>query len=95
VLPPLRERLRRLVTPLTILGMNALFLFALSGFIGKMMGLTKVGQPAVSVKSLLFAPFKTVPAVAETQSLLYALWFVLLMFLIAWLMWRRRWFIKV
>ena len=39
-----REKSRRLFLPFTIYGMNALFIFALSGLIAKMLGFIKFTQ---------------------------------------------------
>ena len=41
--------------PFTIYGMNALFIFAFSRLVAKMMGFIKVGDPAEPLKALIFA----------------------------------------
>jgi predicted acyltransferase len=72
----------------TIYGMNALFIFALSGLVAKMIGFFKLGP-------VLYAPIKALPLEPQAASLLYALAFNAVMFAVAWFMWRRRWFVKV
>ena len=89
-----RERTRRLALPLTIFGMNALFVFAFSGLVARLMGAVRVGEQHVSVKGWLYAPFKALPLSPENISLAWATAFSLAMFAVAWLMWRRKWFIK-
>ena len=78
--------------------MNALFIFALSGLIAKMLGFIKFAQPdgsKLSLGKLLYAPIRDLPIAPVNTSLLYALLFNAFMFSIAWLMWRKKWFVKV
>lgn len=92
--PLLRARLARLAQPLVVFGMNALFLFAVSGLLAKLLGFIKPdGQH--SLKALLYAPLQALPLAPVNASLLYALAFLGNMYLIAWYMWQRRWFVKV
>lgn len=109
-----RAAAARLFQPLVIYGMNALFIFALSGFIAKMMGFIKIpaasaevagaagavgaaaqGATSVSLKAWLYAPLKALPLEPVQASLLWALLFNAVMFIVAWTMWKKRWFIKV
>ena len=81
-----------------IYGMNALFIFALSGLVAKMLGFIKFAQEDGTQRSLgavLYAPIKALPLQPEAASLLHALLFNAAMFAVAWFMWRRRWFVKV
>jgi predicted acyltransferase len=102
-----RSAAARLFQPLVIYGMNALFIFALSGFIAKMMGFIKIpvalpevsgaaaqAATSVSLKAWLYAPLKALPLEPVQASLLWALLFNAVMFIVAWAMWRKRWFIK-
>ncbi|WLI87885.1 heparan-alpha-glucosaminide N-acetyltransferase domain-containing protein [Massilia sp. R2A-15] len=94
----LRERARRLSTPLLIYGMNALFIFAFSGFVAKMLGFIKLAQPdggKIALGRLLYAPIGALPIAPVNASLLHALAFNAAMFGVAWLMWRKKWFVKV
>jgi predicted acyltransferase len=88
----------RWTRPFVIYGMNALFVFALSGFLAKMFGYIKFDQPdgtKASLGKLLYAPVKALPIGPVNTSLLYALLFNLFMFGLAWFMWRKKWFVKV
>ncbi|SHH46934.1 acyltransferase family protein [Massilia sp. CF038] len=73
-------------TPLLIYGMNALFIFAFSSLIAKML------MPYGPVVSAMLATLDVAP---ELRSLLYALLFDAAMFMVAWVMWRKKWFVKV
>ncbi|MGZ3184432.1 MAG: acyltransferase family protein [Telluria sp.] len=84
----LRERAAWWTRPFVIYGMNALFIFAFSGLVAKMLGFMKLG-PA------LYGPIRALPLGAVNTSLLYALAFNACMFAVAWVMWRRQWFVKV
>ncbi|RZA31283.1 MAG: DUF5009 domain-containing protein [Lysobacteraceae bacterium] len=93
-----RERAGMWAKPFLIYGMNALFIFAFSGFVAKMLGFIKLAQPDGSQHSLgstLYAPLKALPIGAANTSLLYAILFNACMFAIAYGMWRKRWFVKV
>lgn len=92
--PALRRACARLFQPLVIYGMNALFIFVLSGFVAKMLVFVKVGEPAQSLKLVLYAPLQALPLAPRDASLLWALLFQAVMFAVAWWMWSRRWFIK-
>jgi predicted acyltransferase len=94
----LRERAGVWAKPFVIYGMNALFVFAFSGFAAKMLGYVKFAQPDGSMRSLgraLYAPIAALPIGAVNTSLLHALLFDACMFLLAWVMWRNKWFVKV
>ena len=96
--PALREQSRRLLLPFTIYGMNALLIFAFSGFVAKMLGFIKFTQDAgsvVSLKGMLYAPLQALPIAEVNASLLFAILFNLAMFLLAWFMWKKKWFVKV
>ena len=89
---------RQWATPLVIYGMNAIMLFVLAGLVGRLLGLIRWTDPNGAVVTLkgwifqgLFAPL----ASPVNASLAFALSFVLVFLAIAWLMWRRKWFIKV
>jgi predicted acyltransferase len=65
--------------PFLIDGMNALFIVALSGLLARMQ----------------YAPIRALPIAPQNTCLLYALLFNAFMFSIAWLMWRKQWFVNV
>ena len=88
----------RWTLPFIIYGMNALFIFAFSGFVAKMLGYVKFAQPDGSLHTLgqvLYAPIAALTIGAVNTSLLHAVLFDACMFLVAWGMWRKRWFVKV
>lgn len=96
--PAVRAAAARWTKPFVIYGMNALFVFALSGFLAKMFGYIKFAQPdgsKLALGRLLYAPVRALPVGPVNTSLLYALLFNVLMFTLAWLMWRKKWFVKV
>lgn len=96
------DRVRALSTrwlkPFVIYGMNALFLFAFSGLVVKILGfihwpMDDGSRP--SLGALLYAPIQALPLAPVNASLLHAVLFDLCMFAVAWFMWRKKWFIKV
>ncbi|WP_426192388.1 acyltransferase family protein [Massilia sp. DWR3-1-1] len=96
--PRVRAIATRWSTPLVIYGMNALFIFALSGLIAKMLGfikLTAADGSQLSLGKALYAPVKALELAPVNTSLLYALLFNAFMFCIAYGLWRKKWFVKV
>ena len=92
--PRLRRLAARAFQPLVIYGMNALFIFALSGLVAKMMAFIKPDGGTRSLKQVLYAPMQALPLAPQNASLLWALLFNAAMFGVAWWMWKRRWFVK-
>lgn len=90
----LRRRARWLAQPLVVYGMNALFIFAFSGVVARMLGFIKLDGGTRSLKAVLVAPLQALPVSPENASLLWALAFQGAMYAVAWVMWRQRWFIK-
>ncbi len=93
-----RMRARKALLPFTIYGMNALFIFALSGLVAKLLAnikFTQANQSLLTLKTLLYAPMQALPINAFNASLLFAIVFNLVMFVVAWFMWKRHWFVKV
>jgi predicted acyltransferase len=83
--------------PLTILGMNAITLYILSiVYVNSLWALDVEASTGkkMSCHSYLFRTFCTRLG-PKADSLLWALWIVLSMYLVAWLMWRKRLFIKI
>jgi predicted acyltransferase len=82
---------------------NAIFVFVASGFVGRALGLLKVGPEGaeVSVHEWIYANLFTGPFAAvgvadqRVASLAYALAYVGLWWLVLWGMWRRGWSIRV
>jgi predicted acyltransferase len=85
-------------TPFVIYGLNAIAIYSLAWIVETLLSLIKVSQADGSVLSLQHHIFQEVYlpfASPINASLLYAITFVLVMFLVAWIMWKRRWFVKV
>jgi predicted acyltransferase len=91
-----RTRVNRILLPLTIFGMNALFLFALSGLVARLFVTIHIGEGGASptLKAWLYAPLQALPVAPENASLLFAIAFEAAMFAVAWAMWKKRWFVK-
>lgn len=92
--PRLRERMQHGLQPLVIFGMNALFLFVLSGLVAKLLLFWKVA-PNVALKAAIYASMQDWGMSAVNTSLAFALCFVASMYGVAWWMWRNNWFVKV
>lgn len=84
----LRGRTAVLARPFVIFGMNALFIYALSGVVVNVIG-------HFGWHGALYGPVAALPLAPKAASLAYAVAFVLAMFAVAWGMWRRRWFVRV
>ncbi|MDR7269846.1 putative acyltransferase [Pelomonas saccharophila] len=92
--PLARERWARLLHPLVVFGMNALFLFALAGLVAKALYTIKFADGRTLGRAL-YAPLRDSGLAPINASLLHAIAFVLVMYAIAWFMHRKRWFVKV
>jgi predicted acyltransferase len=89
---------RRWATPFVIYGMNALALFVLSGVIGRLFNYikwTNAQGAGVTLKAFLHQSYFAPLASPRNASLLFAVAFVGSHLLVAWFMWRRRWFVRV
>jgi predicted acyltransferase len=100
---------RRWAKPFAVYGMNAIAVFMLSGLLGRILPAIKVATVAekkIGLQSYLydhlFAPFAspdTAPflgflASPKNASLMWALLYVLMLYLVAYGMYRRKWFLK-
>lgn len=81
-------RYRRLVRPLEIMGMNAIAVYIASEMVEELLSMAHWRDP---IYRNLFVPWLS----PENASLAYAVSYTLVMFLIAYVMYRRRWFLKV
>lgn len=79
--------------PLVAFGLNALFLFVLSGLVAKALAFITVSGR--SLQAWVYARILALGLAPVNASLLYALGFVALFYLLARWMFTRRWFIKV
>jgi predicted acyltransferase len=89
---------KRWAKPFIIFGMNAIAVFVLSGMIGRLYGsVIKLKQPdgsEISLQGYIFRTFFLPLASPINASLIYAICFLLFLYLIAWIMWTRKWFLK-
>jgi predicted acyltransferase len=100
---------RRWAKPFAIYGMNAITVFVLAGVLGRLsieIKLVNAAGASVALKTwlydMLFAPFaspQTAPffgflASPRNASLLWAVLYVLGLYLVAYVMYRRKWFVK-
>lgn len=89
---------RKWATPLVQYGMNAIAVFVLSGIVGRLLVVVKLHAAdgsALALKTYLFEHVYKTIASPLNASLLFALSFVLLMYLVVWGLWKRQWFFKV
>ena len=89
---------RAVFTPFVILGRNALLLFVVSGFIAKTLGWIKVDNGQGGLMAVVrwiyvswFAPF----ASPKNSSLMFAFANLAVLFILLWLLHRRRWYFRV
>jgi predicted acyltransferase len=84
--------------PLAIYGMNAITVFVLSGMIGRIVTMIKVTGASGTETTLKNYLFETVFLPLGTPinaSLYFAIMWILMLYLIAWVMYKRKWFLKV
>ncbi len=89
---------KRWATPFVIYGSNALAMFVLAGLIGKLLYLIKwtgADGKAVTLKGWIYNSGFVPLASPINASLLFAIAFVLTFFLFAWILWRKKWFLKI
>jgi predicted acyltransferase len=79
---------KRIVKPLVIMGMNAIAVYLASEFLDEALNATRLHH-------WLFTNLFAWPASPFNASLLYAIAYVLLMYLIAYVMYKRNWFLRV
>ena len=91
--------LRRVATAFQMVGVNAIFVFVASGFVGRALTLSNENEPTVKAwiyENLITGPLNAIglddPRLA---SLSYAVWFVGCWWIVLWVMWRRGWSIRV
>ena len=95
--------------PFEVYGLNAITVFVLAGLLGRLsleIKLAGAGGQAVPLKTLLYnlvcapfaspetAPFLGFLATPKNASLMWALLYVGFLYLVAWLMYRKKWFLK-
>jgi predicted acyltransferase len=88
---------KRWAMPFAIYGMNAITVYVLAGLLAKTLGVINVRSDGtiLSLGRFIFDRIYAPLASPINASLLYALTYVLLFFGVSYLMFRRRWFVKV
>ncbi len=89
---------QRWATPFNIFGMNALAIYVLAILVEKFLylfGWTEPGGSRLEVREYLSLTLFESWAGVLNGSLLYSITFVLVMYLVAWAMWKKRIFIKI
>jgi predicted acyltransferase len=83
---------KRWSRPFAIYGMNAIAIYALSGLVARLLGVIKPGGVPLEqrIYNTVFAPL----ASQMNASLLYAIAFVLVMYGVSYVMYRRGWFVR-
>jgi predicted acyltransferase len=79
---------KRAVKPLTIMGMNAIVVYLASELLDEALN-------ATHLHGWLFDKLFSWPSSPYNASLLYAIAYVLLMYLVAYTMYRRKWFVRI
>lgn len=96
--PPVRLMAAKIARPFEMYGVNALFIFAFSGLVAKLLGYFKLQSDVgtmMSVKASLTAQLSQLPLSPVNVSLLFAVLFNLSMLAVAAFLWHRKIFIKV
>lgn len=83
---------RKWTKPLAIYGMNAIAVYILAGAIGRGLGIIKIG--GVSLQKVIYTSVFAPLADPYTASMLYGVAFSFMLFLVAWFMYRRNWFLR-
>ncbi len=89
---------KRWATPFVIYGMNAIAMYVLAGLLEKLMFLIEWTRPdgsKISLWGYVYQTFFVPLASPMTSSLLFAIAYVLVTYVVAWGMWKKRWFLKV
>lgn len=87
---------KRFTKPLSIMGMNAIAVYLASELLEQVLDAIHFtsGGKAVNLHEWLYAPFSAVASPANA-SLLWAIAYTLLMYVLAYVMYRRGWFLRV
>lgn len=88
---------RKWARPFAIYGMNAITVFVLAGVLGRLsieIKITGAGEKPLALKTFLYQNLFEPLASAKVASLLWALCYVLMLYLVAYVMYRRKWFVR-
>jgi predicted acyltransferase len=89
---------RKPVRPLAIYGMNAITVFVLSGVLGRLLSIKinvdSTPEQTVALQSFLFQNFFAPLASPTNASLLWAIMWTAMLYVVAYMMYRKRWFVR-
>lgn len=89
---------KKAATPLIIFGMNPVAAYVFLELLSKTIRVVEVSEGdgrSISLRRYIFDHVYTPWAGGKQGSLLFAANFVFLTFLVVWIMWKKRWFLKV
>jgi predicted acyltransferase len=88
---------RRAVKPMTILGMNAIVIYLASEFLDEALGWVHWSGASgqISLRAWIYGHCFAGLASPYNASLLYAIAYVLVLYALAWAMYRRSWFVRI
>lgn len=89
---------KKWATPFVIYGMNAITVFVLSGLVARTMHLiqwTTADGKTTDLKSAIYDNVFAPLASPMNASLLFAIAFITMMYLVVWFMYKKKWFLKV
>ncbi len=88
---------RRPVKPLVILGMNAIVIYMISELLDEVLSWVRWSGPSgtIILRRWLYQHSFAILASPYNASLLFAITYVLILYLFAWLLYRRGWFVRV
>ena len=88
----------RWAKPCVIYGMNAIAAFVMAGIVGRLLGLIRWqldDGSVISLKNFIFERFFLPLGSPVNASLLFAIAFVLALYLFVWVLYKKKWFLKV
>ena len=92
-----RQKVQTWAKPFAIYGMNAITVFVLAGMLGRLSLEIKVpvNEKQIALKTYLFENFfKPIGETPYAGSLVWALMYMTLLYLVAYLLYRKKWFIR-
>ena len=88
----------RWAKPCVVYGMNAIAAFVMAGIIGRLLGLIRWQQDdgsVISLKSFIFEHYFLPLGSPMNASLLFGIAFLLVLYLFVWVLYKKKWFLKV
>ena len=86
---------KKVVKPLLIVGMNSIAVYLASEILAELLNDIHAGSQGASLHALIYSRFFAPLGSVETASLLWALSFTLLMYLLAYFLYKKSWFWRI